>query len=84
MNRTAILLGVASIALAGCSGSDYKNQTPAALPPAAQLDFTTFVAAQFAASATTETALPVEVDTTNFGFGDQDNPAAFNSLLVAP
>ena len=83
MNRIIPLLGVVTICLSGCSGSDYRD-TPAPTPmqPAATQDFTAFVVSQYSSTATTETAGPIEVDTTNFTFGDNDNPAAFNSIIA--
>ena len=82
MNRFIPLLGVVTIALSGCSGSDYKNASPSPMQPAAQQDFTAFVVSQYTPAATTEIAGPIAVDTTNFTFGDNDNPAAFNSIIA--
>jgi hypothetical protein len=86
MKRIAIYIALAVTALTGCGGSDYGNRSPGGgLPATAPLDFSTFVITQYSPASTNETALPVEVEMTNFAFGDQDNPAVFNSLLaVAP
>jgi len=80
------LLCVAVVFCAGCSGgSGYGGggAAPAPSPPpaAGPTDFTTFVVAQFAASATNETATPVEVEATQFTFADQDNPMAFDPVI---
>jgi len=80
MKRDVVLIALAAIVATGCSDSYNGNRSTGA-PPAAQLDFNTFVIAQY--SSTNETARPLEVDQTNFGFSDQDNPAAFSSVLAA-
>jgi len=85
MKRIAFCVALAATAFTGCGGSDYGNRSPNGVPPASPLDFSTFVITQYSPTSTNETALPVEVEMTNFTFGDQDNPAVFNSLLpVAP
>jgi len=85
MKRIAICVALAATAFTGCGGSDYGNRSPSGPAPAASLDFSTFVITQYSPASTNETSAPVEVEMTNFAFGDQDNPAVFNSLLaVAP
>ena len=75
------LLCVTAVLCAGC-GSDY-SPPPGVSPPggANAVDFSTFVSTQYG-TPPSETALPVEVEATNFTFADDDNPRAFDSVIA--
>jgi hypothetical protein len=76
---------VAVVFCAGCSGSNYGRRPAPSTPPppgATTVDFSNFVVAQYQPSATNETRAPVQVESTNFTFADDDNPNAFDSLLA--
>jgi multidrug efflux pump subunit AcrA (membrane-fusion protein) len=79
------LVAAIGLTLSACGGSSYRSPTPQqpAPTPPAQTSFTTFTQAQFTAAATSETALPVEVESTDFAFPDDDNPAAFDGVINA-
>jgi hypothetical protein len=66
---------------AGCSGSDNRQASPSG-PGANATDFSTFVS-QLVSSTPSETAAPVEVESANFTFADDDNPAAFDAVISA-
>jgi hypothetical protein len=80
----APLLAIVGLALSACGGSSYRSplvqQQP---PPPVQTNFTTFAQAQFGTAATTETGVPVEIESTDFAFPDDDNPAAFDAVINA-
>ncbi|MET0498738.1 MAG: hypothetical protein ABW106_10790 [Steroidobacteraceae bacterium] len=85
MKRTALVLVVSVLAL-GCSDNDYRSNSTTAPPPSSgpsggSSDFTAFVVSQYTATATSETAIPVAVDATNFTFADDTNPDAFNTVI---
>lgn len=82
----------AGLGLAGCSGGSDGNMTSSTPPPSSTTpgstvtppapqatDFTVFVKQQVAA--TSETSSPVDINSTNFTFEDEDNPAAFDDVL---
>ena len=84
MKRMALVLVVATLAW-GCSDNDYRSNsqaTPPSGPSGGSADFTAFVVSQYNATATTETAVPVPVDTTNFTFADDTNSDAFNTVIA--
>lgn len=78
------LLATVGLALSACGGSSYRSppmqQQP---PPPVQTNFTTFAQAQFGTATATETGVPVEVESTDFAFLDDDNPAAFDAVINA-
>lgn len=81
-------IGVALSLLLGACGSDNNGAVqvppppPPPPPPPMAVDFTPFVKAQFAATA--DDTDPVAVDDTDFDFNDEDNPDAFDDLLLTP
>lgn len=80
-------LCLAVVLCAGCSGSDYNNSQPAVSQPpagATSLDYTSFVQGQFITlPGANETTTPVDVESTQFTFADQDNTTAFDSTITA-
>lgn len=86
MNRLT-QIALAAVVCTGCSNSSsYSQRTPGASSPppaAAQTDFSSFVLLQFSPAASADTATAVDVETTNFAFADDDNPAVFAPLLVS-
>lgn len=77
-------LCLAVVLCAGCSGSDYNSPTVVSQPPAGtnSTDYTTFVQAQYVTlPGANETTAPVDVESTQFNFGDQDNPTAFDATI---
>jgi hypothetical protein len=80
MKHFKLSLCIVALACAGCSDSNYRAGT--LTPPAAgnNVNFTTFVTAQFA-TPPSQTAAPVEVDATTFTFPDNDDPTTFNTII---
>jgi hypothetical protein len=86
MNRLKPILLLAAVVAAGCSSSDYDQKAPVASlsPPAAlQTDFSNFVVTQLSQANTTETTVPVAVESTSFAFADDNNSTVFNSVLAS-
>ena len=77
------LVAAIGLALSGCGGSSDRSPSMQQPPPPVQTNFTAFTQAQFGTAATTETGLPVEVESTDFAFSDDDNPAAFDAVINA-
>ena len=77
------LVATIGLALSGCGGSSYRSPPMQQPPPPVQTNFTTFAQAQFGTAATTETGVPVEVESTDFAFTDEDNAAAFDVIVNA-
>lgn len=86
-SSTVLVSGAFAIGLmlSGCGGSSHHDpqMQPMPQPTPAQTNFTMFTQAQFDAAATSETNVPVEVDSTDFAFTDDDNPAAFDVIVSA-
>lgn len=80
----APLVAAIGLTLSACGGSSYRSHPPMQQPsPPVQTNFTTFTQAQFGTAATTQTGVPVEVESTDFAFPDDDNPAAFDAVINA-
>jgi hypothetical protein len=82
--NSALLVPLAvaiGLALSACGGSSYRIPSMQQPPPPVQTNFTTFTQAQFGTAFTTEDSVPVEVESTDFAFTDDDNPAAFDVII---
>lgn len=74
---TAILL-FSALLLAGCSGSDHRPPTS---EPPAKVAFSAFVVEQYSAANTTETATPIEVESQEFSFADDDDDTTYDAVI---
>ena len=70
--------------LAGCGGggSGAPSAVAAGPPPAASVDFTAFT--KNLVTTQPDSAVPIPVSVAEFAFRDDDNPAAFASVLPGP
>ena len=80
MKRLILPLAVAA-ALSGCGGDSMgaSQAMPAAAPPSAT-DFTAFLKQLLAGQS--DTSAPLTVSAAQFVFPDDDNPAAFATVLA--
>jgi ABC-type glycerol-3-phosphate transport system substrate-binding protein len=90
-NLTVLLAAMsiaAGLTLSGCSGgsSGYDEPPPAPPPPppaSTQTNFTAFTRSQMGESMTTETAEPMEVETIDWVFTDDDDEAQYDDVISA-
>jgi hypothetical protein len=66
--------------LAACHGDGNTASTPAPPPPPSSVAFSTFAKNTFAANANTT---PVTLDGVNFNFDVDDEPTAFDMLVMS-
>jgi predicted component of type VI protein secretion system len=80
--RVAAAAVVAAATLAGCNGGGgtVPPSTGAPSPPAQVIDFSVFAAKAFAANAD---SAPVGVDGVNFTFDVNNDPSAFDALIMS-
>ena len=65
--------------LSACGGDSMSDSTPAAAPPPAAVSFTAFVLGLLQNQS--DSAAPLMVNAAQFTFADDDNPAAFATVL---
>jgi hypothetical protein len=89
-NLTVLLAAIpiaAGLTLSGCGGSSGYGESPPAPPPpppaATQTNFTAFTRSQMGGSMTTETAEPMEVETIDWVFTDDDDEAQYDDVISA-
>ena len=75
MKRTIVLSLVAATVLAGCGGSSQSMP-----PPSTSTQFTALVKQVVTAPVD---SVPLELGNLNIGYGDAENPQAFDDLLAA-
>lgn len=71
---------VAAASLAACHDNHNNGSAPPPPPPPATVDFSTFAKNTFAANANTT---PVSLDGVNFKFDVDDDPTAFDLLVMS-
>jgi hypothetical protein len=71
---------ISVVLCAGCGDSSYSSRNLTPPSGANNVDFNTFVSAQFA-TPPSQTAAPVEVENTQFTFPAEGDPGAFDAIV---
>ncbi len=97
-HTTALMVATALLTIAGCGGGGSSSAdsgmgvtpsppvTPPPPPPSpspSATDFTAFTRDLMASAATNETEEPVELESIEWVFADDDNEAAYDDILTA-